>query len=307
MSWDDQEVFRSMEAQHGRRVGGVLLRGYVTKVYYLDDVETPISSTETVRTVLCDVTLTESGWHGLLRSVPLLRQSGGVWDSETWKPRAATVNLSGGTLVETEGSNKTGQQDMDGDHVVVGFLGGDIYCPVVVGQLDHPRGFHGVSTADAVRYKWARWLRGIRLAVTEDGGLEIDLSSASAGDVQSDGSESLTGDATLTVTTKTAGSVVISENGRVVVTQGSGSVEVDGSGQMTVETAGQKLTVNGSVGLVEAVLKSGLGSDLAGVLTELVSAVGAAAVGTVNLTPNANAMITQLLAGAYDAASLETD
>jgi len=228
---------------------------------YRPDEDHPSAPTfsDKVPGILCDVQLTEPGWRGVLRQVPILTRSGGIWDLETWVPRAGSVNVTGGKVSGTEGSY-TSMSDLDGDLVVVDFLDADIHRPIIVGQLPHPRTLRAMSTNDGDKYRMARWVSGIKFAVTDTGGVEVDLSDAGAGTIDTDGSETNTGDGSIKVTLADGGEVLIEDGANVTVT-------VDSAKAVEVKTSG---------GTTEKVLQGEtLQSDLNTLLTSLQTLVTA--------------------------------
>lgn len=174
-----------------RAARGLVVRGVVTDVYEYD------SSRRRNRRIepggfVCDVKVYESFMQTLLREVPIATSSAGLNDYEAWKPRAATQTLSGGELViSLEGGEGrvTPAEEMDGDHVLVGFIGGDLQSPIILHQLPHPKSKRRASATDVTKYKYQRWIRGIRLGITEAGNLELDTTNASAGALDSNGNE----------------------------------------------------------------------------------------------------------------------
>lgn len=117
---------------------GVLVRGVVIGTYVpLDETAATTNGTQP-SVVYCDV-LTYSGMPGL-RTVILKRclvsqpHGGGPFEGYVWKPRAARTDLSTGEL--TEGSKP---EDLDGDHVLVGFMDDSFTQPVILRSIPHPR------------------------------------------------------------------------------------------------------------------------------------------------------------------------
>ena len=160
---------------HGgvRRFHGIV-RGYVYAVYKAGDSEAPDTSDPNTG-VMCDVLLCEPGWAGLLRHVPVMVQSGGVYDHEHWTPRAITDSLGTKPLNLESGPGSTPLHETDGDCVIVAFFGGDIQRPVIVGQVSHP-GTEATYTAYE-SYRYARVIAGGLFGVATDGDVKLDVSA----------------------------------------------------------------------------------------------------------------------------------
>lgn len=103
--------------------------------------------------VECDVILYED--RRPLYNVPV-EQRGGVRDVDLWRPSPTTRSLTSGEDLVFDRSEEawrwltaTQIKDMDGDHVVVDFLGGRADAPVIVGSLPHPRAERRLRVANA--------------------------------------------------------------------------------------------------------------------------------------------------------------
>lgn len=172
-------------AHHGnaRRANGLLLRGVVlaTHVPGADDKEAGVS---------CDVWIIDSRYRAKLQRVPVLMRSAGLNDHEVWKPRPATTALAGGQLnIADRTTAPTAAEDMDGDHVLVGFMADDLAQPVILGQLPHPRTKRRPTADDSEPALYRAHFRGHKLSVGEDGSLTLDMTQASDGTIASDGTE----------------------------------------------------------------------------------------------------------------------
>lgn len=176
--------------KRGRAANGLMLRGVVLNVYLPGDprllkVRNPTDLAAPF--VSCDVLVYEPHHTTVLHDVPILRVSAGLVDSEVWQPRATSVDLVKQILV-VDGGGPLGAplpmskvRDMDGDHVVIGFLGGNLHDPVIMGQLDHPRNVRNPLFADPIKYKYKRVIRGWKIGVTEGGNVSVDGVQASVG------------------------------------------------------------------------------------------------------------------------------
>ena len=259
----------------GGRGANVVVRGYVVAVYAPGSgpkVPDPLPGW------LCDVHVIEPGWRGILRWVPVMTQSGGVYDAEHWQPRAATKKLSGGTLKLDGGPTATPPTDADGDLVIVAFLGGDAHRPVIIGQLPHP----ATEVPAEEGYRLLRYIGGARVGVEEDGNIEVQVPEGT----------------TLTVSTKGGeGATIECADDAVTVTKA----------KLTVRTASTSTSI-------QPVLLEALIGDLATLFTEWYPVVQTvAAIFGVALT-NTPAIIAALTAGGpglsgkpYKAASTESD
>ena len=126
----------------GNRAGGLLLRGCVTATYVVDDPGRSnndsywLGETSPVA-VYCDV-LCYTGMSGnryiFLRKVLVAQDRGGIHNGRIWKPKAATLDISG-DFVPDGGTNPA---NWDGDHVLVGFLEDSLNLPVILAGVPHP-------------------------------------------------------------------------------------------------------------------------------------------------------------------------
>lgn len=214
-----------------RNAAGLFLRAFVTDAYYPDEKQ----SGDVEGGILCDVQVVEAGYRGVLRRLPVMVQSAGVWDVEHFRPRKATIKVGGGQLNQTDGA-ATPLDQTDGDLVIVAFLGGDVQRPFVMGQLPHPKTTQTQKSSASSRYR--RRIAGNQLTVNDDGSVELDLTGATGGTVQTDGTEGTT---TPKLTVKTAdGSLVLEKDGKVTFTLANGTRATITGGDVLIE--GGKLT-----------------------------------------------------------------
>lgn len=112
-----------------------------------------------------------------------------------WKPRATTLDVTGNPLDLNKGSNPA---NMDGDHVLVGFLEGNTSHPVVLGGLPHPAadvGNAGKPAGQRLRLKLAdgdpdfRKHHGSFYGIDDLGNFVIDTTMGWSGALNPDGSE----------------------------------------------------------------------------------------------------------------------
>lgn len=209
----------------GRAANGLMLRGVVTATYLPDD---PTEVTRAAvrgflpgseKGILCDVLITDPAYRTLLRDVPIMVASGGLNDHEVWLPRESTIDITPGILnVSLEGQLIPPSQThkMDGDHVVVAFLGNDLNQPIIVGQIPHPSTNRRPSFLDQANplfngpFKWRRFIQGIDFGVNRSGNIFVDMSNASTGltdpigtEIPAPGPDPLGGNLTITCFTGT--------------------------------------------------------------------------------------------------------
>lgn len=100
--------------------------------------------------VLCDVLMVRGG---ILRAQVMQRGSS-VSNVDRWVPAPARTNMATGAAVKLtqDGLDPAPANiyDLDGDLVLVQFVGANYELPVIVGSIEHPRGTRGVPAAYAV-------------------------------------------------------------------------------------------------------------------------------------------------------------
>jgi hypothetical protein len=168
-----------------------MLRGVVIRVFKPGDPQlgTRRSPLKVLApAILCDVLIYDPDYVTILHDVAILRRSAGAVDSEVWVPRAASIDLTGqpfavagnGPLDPTVLA-PTNPSNMDGDHVVVGFMNNDLAQPIILGQLDHPQNANHVPYGVPPDTKLAVTMRGWLWAMKADGTMIVDSNLASAG------------------------------------------------------------------------------------------------------------------------------
>jgi hypothetical protein len=185
---------------HERLANGLLLRGVVIATYVSDDDGHPRSGatgSHAPKAVYCDVIVYSSipGSRWLFFKAVLVSQSrGGMHRGDIWKPRAATVDVSGGRL-DPQSSNPA---YLDGDHVLIGFLNDSLDQPVILRGLPHPNVDAGQEEAafgqrmklKAVDGDPEFWRHhGTRWGADKDGNFEIDSTFANNGALEATGKE----------------------------------------------------------------------------------------------------------------------
>lgn len=184
-----------------RSANGLLLRGIVLNTYTYDQVVLPNSLLEP-GAIYVDVFI-YSGVRGsrtsIIRGCLVSQERASMHDGDIWKPRPSS-QLIGGSLDANKIRNP---QDLDGDHVLVGFLDDDFGSPVVLRALPHPNTDLGdeppteVNKPGAGRSKLLSTDSSPRLSrhhgtyfgVESDGGFVFDNSRGHEGRINSDGSE----------------------------------------------------------------------------------------------------------------------
>lgn len=130
--------------QADRSARGLLLRGVVLSTHVADSREHPradwTGQDGPPLHVYCDVlVLTDQpGQRWISLRGVLVAQPGpsGLHRGRTWRPRPSSLNLSGPAAELDQTVNPA---DLDGDHVLVGFLGDSFDQPVILASLPHPQ------------------------------------------------------------------------------------------------------------------------------------------------------------------------
>lgn len=183
------------------RANGLLIRGVVTAVYVTDSENGRPGEEAAPEAVYCDV-LTYSGrptlrW-GVLERVLVAQDRGGIHEGRIWRPRATTMDVSGEPL-QTPLNLGHNPANLDGDHVLIGFLDDDLNMPVILRGIPHPSADVGNAEADVgrrLRFKLVdghpdfQKHRGSFYGIDTQGNFLIDLSYAHTGSYKDDpGSE----------------------------------------------------------------------------------------------------------------------
>jgi len=127
---------------------GLNVRGVVVATYIVDDINHPHAGKgDGPKAVYCDV-VTYSGIPGFrFRMLPqcLVKQDrGGIHSGKIWKPRAAKISVNGEPL----DPKYTNLANMDGDHVLIGFIDDSFSLPIILGAIAHPNVDLGNEQAD---------------------------------------------------------------------------------------------------------------------------------------------------------------
>lgn len=179
----------------------LLLRGVVLATYVADDPNYPNAAATDAKAaaVYCDV-LCYTGWAGMryvyFTQVLVSQDVGGMQRGHIWKPRAASIDVTGNTFDVNQATNPA---DMDGDHVLVGFMDGNVSNPVILRGIPHPSVDIGRTASDAIGVRTQLVLadgdpdfikhHGSFYGITDTGDFKVDTSSANDGSVDANGFE----------------------------------------------------------------------------------------------------------------------
>lgn len=138
------------------RPNGLMVRGVVLAVYRIrpnassseDALRLPEEGRQTC--MYCDVlayTTVPGQKNRVIYRCLINTFRGGVHEGRLWAPRAAKRDLRSGKAVTTESVKRAAPHDLDGDHVLVGWMDNDFNHPVVICGVPHPRTSVGVGIA----------------------------------------------------------------------------------------------------------------------------------------------------------------
>jgi hypothetical protein len=107
----------------------------VIAVHYADDIV--VQGPFRTHQILCDVALVRGGRLG---RVPVLQHGYSITNGALWEPAATTGTVSGEELrlTATEAGPATFFDDLNGEHVLIEYLHGSRWQPVIIGALPHP-------------------------------------------------------------------------------------------------------------------------------------------------------------------------
>jgi hypothetical protein len=179
---------------------GMLLRGVVLEVYSYDEVR--LRNKNILPAALyCDV-LVYSSRNGarsaIFRDCLVSQEIAGMHDGSIWRPRKTTQKIAG-TLDVNKLRNPA---QLDGDHVLLGFLDNDVATPVVLSAVPHPSADIEKALPAAVDQPGHRlrliasdadvrlWRHhGTFFGVRADGSYVIDASRGHQGRIEANGAE----------------------------------------------------------------------------------------------------------------------
>lgn len=181
-------------ARNPLRANGMTFRGVVVAVYVYDSPEGPntIDVGAQPNALYCDV-LCYGRYEGVIPRVLVTFDRSGMHEGEISIPRAARIAAN-----ETLDPDHTNPANMDGDHVIVGFIEDNTRQPYIQKYIPHPSSDIGNSSKPAgqrMRLKvldgeprlWKH--KGMVWGANADGNFQVDLTEAHSGSYQADGSE----------------------------------------------------------------------------------------------------------------------
>ena len=176
---------------------GLKIRGVVIATYVAEDPNHPYPNRDGAQQVYCDV-LSYSSVSGFrYRIIPkcLVKQErGGAYSGRIWKPKAADIDLSDGNF-DLKYSNPA---NLNGDHVLVGFMDDSFALPVIEGSIGHPSvdpdneekdigNRLNLKLEDGDPDFWKH--HGVFHGVDNDGNYHINTTFANDGTLEEDGTE----------------------------------------------------------------------------------------------------------------------
>lgn len=188
--------------------GGLLLRGVVVATYELDATDHPQRDTTAGQepvAIYCDVLCYSShrNFRWLFFKQVLVSQDiGGMHRGRVWKPRPAKVDVRPGVgELSADGSeldNKANPADLDGDHVLIGFMDDNPNFPVILRGIPHPNADIGNEQKEIgkrLRLKITdgdpdfQKHHGGFYGISDAGDFIVDLTEANKGEVDANGNE----------------------------------------------------------------------------------------------------------------------
>jgi len=179
------------------RANGLTVRGVVVAVYAYDS-EEPVSASEedglAINSIYVSVLCYGKVFNGVLPRVLWTHDRSGLHDGDVSLPRPTTIDITG-DFDPNSGSNVA---NLDGDHVIIGFLDDDLAQPYVLRCIPHPSSDIGNSaraTGHRMRLKkedktprlWKH--QGSIFGLDMNGNWLVDLRRAHTGEYEPDGQE----------------------------------------------------------------------------------------------------------------------
>ena len=216
----------------------VIIEAVVLSVHYPDD-EDRIGDQ---RCITCDVRTIGLQSRSFKR-VPVFQYVHGLWDEDTYVPRATAQHIGGGSL-QTDASDAvapTPAELCDGDHVLLGFLDGSLAKPFIWPvQVPHPATRAVASSSDGRKRRIRH--HGTLIEIDKNGSITIDARGAAKQELGPLGTE--------VSTSGTGGAVTIVTKSAVGL---ENKVELDVSGKVTV--TGAEVTLTGPAATPDVLTK----------------------------------------------------
>jgi hypothetical protein len=175
--------------------------------------------------------------------VPVYQRAHGLFDEDLFVPRAATQDISGGSLATEQGSGigvqPTPAENTDASVVLIGFLDGSPAQPFIYPcEIPHlnARNLPKKTDGRVKRFRHA----GVLMEWSEDGDWTLDASGAAKQTLGTKGTETSNSGTAGIVTIKTNdgsndSSIVLDNDGSIKVLDGNGSyLELDASGDAVI-------------------------------------------------------------------------
>lgn len=119
-----------------RSANGLMLRGVVLSVYTYDESVNP-NPMYAPSAIYADVFIYSSvrgSRTSIIRGCMVSQERASMHDGDVWKPRASSQIIGG----QLDANKLRNPQDLDGDHVLVGFIDDDFGTPIILRALPHP-------------------------------------------------------------------------------------------------------------------------------------------------------------------------
>lgn len=191
---------RPLPASLGR-ANGLLVRGVVVATYVVDDENHPNAGKDAPPVaVYCDVlsysNISGTRWRFIKHAI-VAQDRGALHSGRVWKPRATSLDVTKETVSLDVATNPA---NLDGDHVLVGFLDDNLNTPVILEGLPHPSADVGNEDKTAGRGHRLRlkledgdpdfWKHhGTFYGINNAGDFEVDTTFAHDGELEEDGKE----------------------------------------------------------------------------------------------------------------------
>lgn len=187
---------KTIQRNDPKRANGLLVRGIVIATYVTDDENHPRIDDQPTA-IYCDVLIMPSlpgyRWH-CLKQVLVTQEKRGLHHGTIWKPKAISKDL----LDKIDLNGGANPANLDGDHVLVGFLNDMLNQPVILRSLPHPSqdiGNEQYPVGKRIKLKVADGdpdftkHHGSFYGIDDSGNFVLDTTFANDGLVETDGKE----------------------------------------------------------------------------------------------------------------------